>query len=69
MTSCTLESVSPTPDVCGAGSFGSNLEPFAPDSVIGLEIGRRTFEHDPTVAHDMDPMGYPHGNTQPLLDK
>jgi hypothetical protein len=40
----------------------SNFEPFATHRLVGREFGRCALEYDPSVAHHIDAMRYPHGD-------
>jgi len=46
----------------------SNFEPFVAHRLVGLEFGGCALEYDPSVAHHLDPMRYPHGDRQLLFD-
>jgi hypothetical protein len=46
-----------------------NFEPFLPDTLVRRQIGRRAFEHDLAVAHDVETPGNPQRDGQLLLDE
>src|SRR3954471_6600281 len=47
----------------------SDLQPFLADGGVGLEIGRRAFEHDAAVTHYVEPVRDAHGDRQFLLNQ
>ena len=47
----------------------SDLKPFLADGGVGLEVGRRAFEHDAAVAHDVEAAGNLQRDGEFLLDQ
>src|SRR2546427_363516 len=46
----------------------SDLEPFPPDRIVGAQLQRVAFEHDPAVPHHVEPMANRQRDRQFLLD-
>src|SRR5260370_41089023 len=45
----------------------SNLQPFLADRLVGFKCGRRAFEHDAAMAHDIEAVRKTHRDRKFLL--
>src|SRR6266571_8226191 len=63
-----LKGRSPVPGMSNrSADRRSNFQPFLADRLVGFEFGRRAFEHDAAMAHDIEAMRNTHRDRQFLL--